>query len=283
VKRFDRPDEMRGWSRKQRAAGTSIALVPTMGALHEGHLSLVRLAAERADRVVVSIFVNPAQFSPSEDLGSYPRDVDGDLALLEDLGVAAAFTPAEDRIYPAGFSTWVVETALSASLEGVVRPGHFRGVATVVTKLLTIVEPDLLLLGQKDAQQVAVLRRVLADLDFPVEIIVGPTVRESDGLALSSRNAYLSNDERRQAARLYEALQLAGNLIRGGGKDPEAVLQAMRTHIEQQSSARIDYIAAVDPESLQPVDQFSGNTLVCLAVFIGSTRLIDNELIDPEV
>ncbi len=283
MKRFDRPDEMRGWSRKQRAAGTSIALVPTMGALHEGHLSLVRLAAERADRVVVSIFVNPAQFSPSEDLGSYPRDVDGDLALLEDLGVAAAFTPAEDRIYPAGFSTWVVETALSASLEGVVRPGHFRGVATVVTKLLTIVEPDLLLLGQKDAQQVAVLRRVLADLDFPVEIIVGPTVRESDGLALSSRNAYLSNDERRQAARLYEALQLAGNLIRGGGKDPEAVLQAMRTHIEQQSSARIDYIAAVDPESLQPVDQFSGNTLVCLAVFIGSTRLIDNELIDPEV
>ena len=280
MKRLQGVAEMRAWSRSQRAGGFRIAFVPTMGALHEGHRSLVRLAGERADRVVVSIFVNPTQFGPGEDLGRYPRDIEGDLAALTELDVDALFVPPEEEIYPRGGSTWVVETARSAGLEGAARPGHFRGVTTVVAKLLAVVEPDLLVLGQKDAQQVAVLRRMVTDLLLPVEIVVGPTVREPDGLALSSRNAYLSEVERRQATCLYRSLQLARRLVEEGEGSAAVVLEAMRGVIEEEPSARVDYVAAVDPDTCEPMEDLAGRTLFCVAAFVGTTRLIDNELVD---
>ncbi len=278
MKEIHTAPEMRSWTRSQRVEGATVAFVPTMGALHEGHLSLVSLAAGRADRVVASIFVNPAQFGPDEDLESYPRDLAGDVARLQERGVDAVFIPSETEIYPPEASTWVVETDRSVRLEGIARPGHFRGVTTVVAKLLTIVEPDFLVLGQKDAQQVAVIARMVTDLHLPAEVVVGPTVRESDGLALSSRNAYLSDAERRQAACLHESLQLALRLVAEGEDSPEVVFEAMRGLIEEQPAARIDYLAAVDPETFNPVGDLSDGALVCLAVFIGSTRLIDNEL-----
>ena len=270
--------QMRSWTRAQRAEGATVAFVPTMGALHEGHLSLATLAAEKADRVIVSIFLNPTQFGPDEDLGSYPRDLAGDIARLQERGVDAVFIPSETEIYPPGASTWVVETDRSARLEGIARPGHYRGVTTVVAKLLTIVEPDFLVLGQKDAQQVAVISRMVSDLLLPVEVVVGRTVRESDGLALSSRNAYLSGAERRQATCLFEALQLALRMVAEGEDSPEVVLDAMQKLIVEQPAARIDYLAAVAPESFEPVGNLSDGALFCVAVYIGTTRLIDNEL-----
>ncbi len=278
MKEIHTAQEMRSWTRSQRIKGATVAFVPTMGALHEGHLSLVALADEKADRVVASIFVNPTQFGPDEDLESYPRDLVDDVALLQERGVDAAFIPSEAEIYPPDASTWVVETERSAALEGASRLGHFRGVTTVVTKLLAIVEPDFLFLGQKDAQQAAVIARMVTDLRLPSEVVVGPTVRDSDGLALSSRNAYLSDTERRQAASLHESLQLAIRLVAEGEDSPEVVLEAMRGLIEEQPAARIDYLAAVDPETFNPVEDLSDGALFCLAVFIGSTRLIDNGL-----
>ncbi|MFC1627592.1 pantoate--beta-alanine ligase [Gemmatimonadota bacterium] len=274
------PDHMREWSRSQRHSGSTIALVPTMGALHEGHLSLVTLAAEHADRVVVSIFVNPAQFGEGEDLASYPRDRERDVRLLSDLPVDALFLPGKSGMYPEGYSTWIEETSISRSWEGAARPDHFRGVATIVTRLLLIVQPDLLILGQKDAQQVAVVRKMMSDLFIPAEIVTGPTVRESDGLALSSRNVYLSQDERVQAVCLSEALAEARRLVSGGEGDPAVVLQKMRERVGQEPDAHLDYVAALDPLTFDPVDTLTGNILFCLAVHLGGIRLIDNDIMD---
>jgi pantoate--beta-alanine ligase len=268
------------WSRQQRCAGDVIAFVPTMGALHQGHLSLVDLAAERADRVVVSIFVNPAQFGPSEDLDLYPRDLEGDLKLLSEREVDAVLVPDTGDLYPDGFTTWVVEEELSDKLEGAARPGHFRGVTTVVTKLLLVVEPDIMILGQKDAQQVAVLKRIIHDLMFPVDVIVGPIIREPDSIALSSRNAYLSGEERKQSVCLHDSLRLARKLVLEGEVDSGVVMDAMRERIESEPSTRVDYIAAVHPDTFETLDTLSDTTLFCLAVFVGDTRLIDNELVE---
>jgi len=282
MQRFRRPARMLEWSRQQRCAGDVIAFVPTMGALHQGHLSLVDLAVERADRVVVSIFVNPAQFGPSEDFDLYPRDLEGDLKLLSEREVDAVLIPDTGDLYPAGFTTWVVEEELSDKLEGAARPGHFRGVTTVVAKLLLVVEPDIMILGQKDAQQVAVLKRIIHDLMFPVDVIVGPIIRESDSIALSSRNAYLSGEERKQAVCLHDSLRLARKLVLEGEVDSGVVMDAMRERIESEPSTRVDYIAAVHPDTFETLDTLSDTTLFCLAVFVGDTRLIDNELIERE-
>lgn len=276
MERLTAPEAVRAWSRRLRGCGERLAFVPTMGALHEGHLSLVRLGRERADRVAASVFVNPAQFGPGEDFERYPRDPEGDAARLEEAGADVVWFPGVADLYPEGASTWVVETDVSARLEGEARPGHFRGVTTVVTKLLQVVEPDLLVLGQKDAQQVAVLRRLLRDLRMPVELVVGLTIRASDGLALSSRNAYLSASERRQAVCLYEALQQARRAWRGGERSPETVLEIMRERIEREPDARIEYVAAVQSETFQPVSQLGVDTLLLTAVRLGATRLIDN-------
>jgi len=279
MQRFQRPDQMLGWSRQQRCAGRTVAFVPTMGALHAGHLSLVDLATAAAECTAVSIYVNPTQFGPLEDFEQYPRDLDRDLELLYATGTDAVFIPDTGDLYPEGCTTWVVEEVLSERLEGASRPGHFRGVVTVVSKLLQIVEPDFLVLGQKDAQQVAVLRRLIYDLKYPVQLIVAPIIREPDGIALSSRNAYLSGEERKQAASLYESLCIARAMVEEGEEDPAAVMEAMRQRIEIEPSARIDYIAAVHPDTFEPLDSLSGTSLLCLAVFVGDTRLIDNEIV----
>lgn len=282
MRRFQKPGPMREWSRAERHAGKRIAFVPTMGALHDGHFSLVELASRRADRVAVSIFVNPAQFGEGEDFETYPRDLERDAALLSGKGVDALFIPETGDIYPEDYSTWVIETSVSRDWEGATRPDHFRGVATIMTKLLLIVEPDMLVLGQKDAQQVAVLRRVVEELQFGVELVVGPTVRESDGLALSSRNAHLSSDDRKQAVCLWEALCEARRLFLEGEETPGVITGAMRDRVEREPVARVDYAAALDPLTFKGIDVLGPAALFCLAVFIGEIRLIDNELVKRE-
>ncbi len=282
MERFEQTAAIRAWSRAERVAGRTIAFVPTMGALHAGHLSLVDLAAERADRVVVSIFLNPTQFGPDEDLDRYPRDLQGDLDQLAQGPVDTVWIPTADEIYPPGYSTWVTEETVAAGLEGRIRPGHFRGVTTVVTRLLIAVEPDLLVLGEKDAQQAAVLTRLVRDLGFAVEVLVGPTVRSADGLALSSRNAYLSPAERKQAVCLSDALRSARELVNAGQRDAAALVAALRERIEREPDARIDYLAVVEPDSFQPLDRLETSARICLAVRIGTTRLIDNELVHRE-
>ncbi len=279
MRRLTTPDEMREWTRSCRRAGERVAFVPTMGALHEGHLSLVDIGRERADRVVVSIFVNPAQFGPEEDLETYPRDTEGDLRKLAARGADAVFTPEAETMYQEGASTWVVETSLSARLEGAARPGHFRGVTTVVTKLLEAVGPDLLVMGQKDAQQAAVVRRMVRAVLMPVEVVAAPIVRAPDGLALSSRNAYLAPAERAQALSIHQALQEARMRVAEGARDPGGVLGEMRRTIEEQPDAAVDYIAAVDPETFEDVPDLAGRTLFLVAASVGRTRLIDNMLV----
>jgi len=282
MEQFESTADIRNWSRERRRAGESIAFVPTMGALHAGHLSLVELAAGRADRVAVSIYVNPAQFGEGEDFERYPRDLERDRSRLEQVATDALWTPRTEEIYPSDFSTWVIEEGLSQVLEGAARPGHFRGVATIVTRLLTAVEPDLLVLGEKDAQQAALLRRVVRDLGFAVEVVTGPTVREADGLALSSRNAYLSPTQRKQAVCLSEALRRAAELVAGGEREATAVIAAMRARIEREPDARIDYLAVVDPESFQPLEHIGAVARICLAVFVDTIRLIDTQLLKRE-
>ena len=263
-----------------RARGRSVHLVPTMGALHGGHLSLVRAARGQDRFVVVSIFVNPTQFSPGEDFAKYPRPVEEDLAICRDSGVDLVFLPSVDEMYPPGSCTTVHVAGLTEPLCGAHRPGHFDGVTTVVAKLFNIVQPDAAYFGQKDAQQAIVIRRMVADLDIPVRIVVCPTVREPDGLAMSSRNAYLSPEERHQARCLHEALRLGESLIRRGERRSASVIAAMRKHVVAAGPCAIDYIEAVDPESLRPVAVIDRPVLLALAVRIGSTRLIDNVLVD---
>jgi pantoate--beta-alanine ligase len=268
---------MQAWSRAARAAGKRVGFVPTMGYLHEGHLSLMREAKRRAEVCVVSIYVNPTQFGPKEDFSKYPRDFDRDRKLCESAGVDAIFAPTDAEMYPAGAATtWVEETAVSERWEGASRPEHFRGVCTVVAKLFNIVLPDVACFGQKDAQQCAVLRRMVRDLDFPLEFVVCPTVREPDGLAMSSRNVYLSAAERQDALSLKQALDFAARDL-PAGRTIDEVSAGMVRLIGSKSSARIDYIAFVDPETLLPVKRYErGRMLVMMAVFVGRTRLIDN-------
>ena len=268
--------ELRGWSREARRYGRSIGLVPTMGALHEGHLSLVRAAKAGCDVVAASIFVNPTQFGPNEDFSKYPRTWDADYALLEAEGVDVIFAPAPEEIYRTGAATFVEVAGLSDRLDGASRPGHFRGVATVVAKLFIAAEPDRAYFGQKDAAQVAVLRRMVADLDLPVELAVQPIVREPDGLALSSRNRYLSAEERRQALALSQALRVAQELAGSGERRSAELIEAARQPFASEPAIRVDYIAAVNWATLEPVDALVPGTLFAVAAFVGATRLIDN-------
>ncbi len=250
-----------------------VGLVPTMGALHEGHMSLVHLARSENPTLVVSLFVNPAQFGPQEDFQSYPRDTESDLSQLESADVDLVFAPSTKEMYPDQFDTYVDVGRIADRLEGEFRPGHFRGVATVVCKLLAIVRPDKAYFGQKDAQQCLVVKRLNADLDLGAEIVVGPTVREADGLALSSRNRYLGPEERAAATVLYRSLCLARDL---GTSDAEKIRRRMRALIERQPLAQIDYVSVADAATLEELHNIDGPALVSLAVRIGTTRLIDN-------
>jgi pantoate--beta-alanine ligase len=247
-----------------------------MGALHEGHLSLVQRARADDDTVVVSIFVNPAQFGPSEDYARYPRDPDRDLALLRDVGTDLVFMPPVEEIYPQGFDTYVEVGKLAQVLEGASRPGHFRGVATVVAKLFNIVQPHRAYFGQKDAQQLAVIRRLTRDLGLPVEVVGLPTVREPDGLAMSSRNAFLSPEERKAALVLYRSLEAAQELWRSGVRDASLIRQRMGEVLAGEPLARVDYVSVADAETLEELETVDRPALVSLAVRIGKTRLIDN-------
>jgi len=264
-----------------RAEGKRIGLVPTMGALHEGHLSLVRAARAECDAVVVSIYVNPSQFGPNEDLAKYPRTLQADLDLLAGCGTDFVWAPADAEVYRPGHATWVEVGDVAEPLEGECRPGHFRGVATIVLKLFNAVQPDVAYFGQKDYQQAAVIRRMVADLDVPVEIGVCPIVREPDGLAMSSRNRYLSPAARGWALVLWKSLQLATELVAGGERRAAAVAGRMREVILTAGDARIDYVALVDPDTLLPVESISRPTLAALAVRIENTRLIDNCILTP--
>jgi pantoate--beta-alanine ligase len=258
----------------RRALPGTWGFVPTMGYLHEGHLSLVRRARAENDRVAVSIFVNPTQFGPHEDYARYPRDLERDLRLLEPLGVDLVFIPSVEEMYPPGFQTWVIVEEVSRPLEGASRPGHFRGVATVVAKLFNILQPDRAYFGQKDAQQTVVIRRMVQNI--PVEIVICPTVREPDGLAMSSRNTYLNPEERRAATVLFRALQAAKVRYEAGERDAERLREAMREVIRAEPLARIDYVSVAHPETLQELERVEGPALLSLAVYIGTTRLIDN-------
>lgn len=253
-----------------------VGFVPTMGYLHEGHLSLARRAAQECASVVVSIFVNPTQFGPAEDLGRYPRDLERDLRLLEPLGVDLVWTPPAEEMYPSGYQTWVQVETLTKPLEGAHRPGHFRGVTTIVAKLFNSVQPARAYFGQKDAQQAAVIRRMTLDLNFPIEIVVCPTVREPDGLAMSSRNAYLSREERQAATVLFRALTAAQTAYEGGERQAERLRRTMMDVLSAEPRAQVQYVSCADYESLEELETVSGKALLSMAVFIGKTRLIDN-------
>lgn len=259
-----------------RREGRRIGFVPTMGALHAGHGALIEQAVAECGFVVVSIFVNPLQFGPNEDFDRYPRTLDADVAYVRSLGAHLVFAPSVEEMYPEPQLTFVDVEQLTDNLCGASRPGHFRGVATVVTKLFNIVAPDAAYFGQKDAQQAAVIQRMVTDLSMPIEVVVVPTRREPDGLAMSSRNKYLSPEERKAALVLYKALQKAVRAIEEGERDPDVVEKLLRETIEQEPLARIDYAAVVDARTLRPVSYIRGNILLAVAAFIGSTRLIDN-------
>lgn len=274
------PGAMRAWSREQRVLGKKIALVPTMGFFHQGHLSLMRMAARHGDAVVVSLFVNPIQFGPNEDLDRYPRSFTKDCELAGQEGVAVVFAPEAADMYPAGFQTTVSVEQLSRSLCGADRPGHFNGVTTVVSKLFHLVQPDMAVFGQKDFQQLSIIRRMVRDLDMGIEILAHPIVREPDGLAMSSRNVYLNEQQRRSALSLSGGIALARSLYTDGLLDTAVLKEKVREHILSYPGAAVDYISFVDRSSLEPVDRADQETLLALAVSIdGRVRLIDNGLL----
>jgi pantoate--beta-alanine ligase len=279
VQTIDDPSTIQRRCESLRREGKSIGLVPTMGAFHEGHVSLMRRARTDNDIVVVSIFVNPIQFGRGEDFDSYPRDLSSDLAQAERVGVDLVFAPPVEAIYSKGFRTYVDVIELTEGLCGASRPGHFRGVTTVVAKLFNLVRPHRAYFGQKDYQQSVAVRRLAADLNFDLDIIVLPTVRESDGLAMSSRNIRLTPEERWAASVLYASLSRAEEQIRAGERSAKAVLDAIRAMIESEPLARIDYVALCHAETLQPLDRIDDPALLALAVRFGNTRLIDNLLI----
>ncbi len=274
-------DQARQAVAQARSDGKTIGLVPTMGALHEGHLVLIHRCLDECDFTVVSIFVNPTQFGPNEDLKSYPSPFETDCYRCREIGVDLIFAPPVRQMYPQENLSWVKVDKITDHLCGTSRPTHFRGVCTVVTKLFNIIHPQIAYFGQKDAQQLRVIRRMVADLNMPVEIRDCPTVRESDGLAMSSRNANLNPAQRRQALCLSQSLNLAGELVNAGTVDCAIIIEAMKAVIEKQPDARIDYISIVDNELLQPIDQIDRAAIVALAVHIGSVRLIDNIMVDP--
>lgn len=260
----------------RRGLAGTWGLVPTMGALHEGHLSLVRRARRENDHVAVSIFVNPTQFAPGGDLSKYPRPIERDLELLHVENVDLVFTPSNEEIYPDGYQTYVTVEQVTNPLEGAMRPGHFRGVATVVAKLFNIFQPDRAYFGQKDAQQVVVIKQMVRDLNFPIEIVVGETMRERDGLAMSSRNAYLSPEERKAASVLYRALCEAKSRWGAGERSGDKLRAVMHKVLAGEPMARVEYVSAADPETLQELEQVGDRVLLSLAVRFGETRLIDN-------
>ena len=260
----------------RRSFTGTVGLVPTMGYLHEGHLSLVRRACEECDHVVVSIFVNPTQFGPQEDLSKYPRDLARDLKLMEPLGPDLVWIPTAKIMYPPGYQTWVEAETITRPLEGSMRPGHFRGVTTVVAKLFNAARPDKAYFGQKDAQQAAVIRQMTRDLSYPIEIVVCPIVREPDGLAMSSRNVYLNPEERQAATVLYRALSAARNMYENGERDAEKLRQIMREGLATEPEARMQYVSCADYDTLEELKVVTGKTLLSMAVFLGKTRLIDN-------
>jgi pantoate--beta-alanine ligase len=274
-------DELRTLVAAARHAGRTVGLVPTMGALHEGHASLIRQARAATGFVVVSIFVNPTQFGPHEDLARYPRPFEADLAACAACGADAAFVPSAETMYPPGFRTFVEVTGMQDVLEGASRPGHFRGVATVVLKLFNLVQPDVAWFGQKDAQQALIIRQMVHDFDVPVEVRVAPTVREPDGLALSSRNQYLDPEQRRAAPALARALHAAEALVAAGQTDAATIRAAMAECIAAAPGAALDYAAVADADTLAPVSTLRGPTLLALAVRFGTTRLIDNTTATP--
>ena len=254
----------------------TLGLVPTMGYLHEGHLSLVRRAREECDHVAVSIFVNPTQFSPQEDLSRYPRDLDRDLSLLEPLGADLVWVPTAESMYPPGYQTWVEVESITRSLEGAMRPGHFRGVATVVAKLFNAVQPHKAYFGQKDAQQAAVIRQMTRDLSYPIEVVICPIVREPDGLAMSSRNVYLDAGQRRAAIVLYRSLSAAKEAYENGERDAEKLRQTMKDVLASEPLAQMQYVSCADYDTLEELETVRGKALLSIAVYLGKTRLIDN-------
>ena len=265
-------DQVRSW----RRTGKTVGFVPTMGALHAGHLALVHRARELTDRVVASVFVNPTQFGPEEDFDSYPRDWEGDAERLAGAGCDMLFLPEVETIYPLGHSTFVEVEGVSAGLEGDERPGHFRGVATVVTQLFNLVQPDLAVFGEKDAQQLALVKKLVQDLHLPVEVVGHPTVREPDGLAMSSRNAYLTGEERRSGAVLFRALAKAREAVERGERSADEIRRLLRQTLESEASLQVDYADVVDAESFQPVEILRGRVVVPIAGRLGETRLLDN-------
>lgn len=273
--------ETRVLSRTAHTRDSRLGLVPTMGALHEGHLSLIRAAKAKSDIVAASIFVNPTQFGPNEDFARYPRDLDRDLGLLEREGVDFVFVPSVEEMYPQQGVTWIAVEGLSERLCGKSRPGHFRGVATVVAKLFNIVEPDFAFFGQKDAAQVAIIRRMVRDLNMAVQIEVCPIVREPDGLALSSRNAYLDPQQRKDALVLSRSLNEVRELFRKGERNSSPLIAIAKAEFSAVASVRLDYFEIVDPDDLTPMAAISKRSLVAVAAFVGSTRLIDNILLEP--
>jgi pantoate--beta-alanine ligase len=270
---------MKAECRQLTSREMSLGLVPTMGALHDGHMSLVRASKSQCNATAVSIFVNPLQFGPTEDLDKYPRTLERDLKLLENAGVDVVFVPAVEEMYPRGGTTTVLVEDLSGKLDGASRPGHFRGVTTVVAKLFEIVRPDRAFFGQKDAAQVAVLRKMVRDLDMDVQIVVCPIVREKDGLAMSSRNAYLNAEQRRQALVLHRALQAVSAATEKGNHDAGSLIEVGQRALAREPEVRTDYFAIVDPDTLDPVTNTSCGALVAVAAYVGATRLIDNLLL----
>ncbi|ADL11666.1 pantoate--beta-alanine ligase [Acetohalobium arabaticum] len=273
-------DEVRDFIGKQQKAGKEVGLVPTMGYFHQGHLALMEKAREENDIVVVSLFVNPTQFGPDEDYNEYPRDLDRDLELAEEAGVDIVFAPEADEVYLSQAATKVMVEGLTDYLCGAAREGHFTGVCTIVTKLFNIIDPDRAYFGQKDAQQVLVIKRLVKDLNFDLEIVTVTIQREEDGLAISSRNKYLDSKEREAATILYQTLQLAKDLINQGKRDAEAVKERLINKIEAEPLAEIDYVEIVDQSTLEPLVEIKGEVLMALAVYIGDTRLIDNLMLE---
>ena len=264
----------------RRSFPERVGLVPTMGYLHEGHLSLVRRAREDCEHVVVSIFVNPAQFGPREDLSKYPRDLDRDLSLLSPLGVDLVWMPTAEIMYPPAYQTWVEVEAITRPLEGAMRPGHFRGVATVVAKLFNAVQPHKAYFGQKDAQQAAVIRQMTRDLSYPIEVVICPIVREPDGLAMSSRNVYLDPEQRKAATVLSRSLQAARDMYEHGERDAEQLRARMKEVLAGEPRAEVQYVSCADYDTLEELDRITGKALLSMAVFLGKTRLIDNLVLE---
>ena len=279
MRTINKAAEMQDAVNREKSVGKTVGLVPTMGFLHQGHLSLVRESLKRADVTVVSIFVNPTQFGPQEDFKDYPRDIHRDTEVLEKEGVGYLFFPGNEEMYPDGYKTYVEVPDLQDKLCGRSRPGHFRGVCTVVLKLFNIVDPDFAYFGQKDAQQAIILKRMAEDLNLKVKVEVLPTVREEDGLALSSRNTYLSQEERRAALVLSRSLDEARQMVENGERDAGRIKNRIKEMIDQEPLARIDYVEIVDMDDLDPVNEIENEALAALAVFIGKVRLIDNTIL----